>query len=47
MSIRAVDLSDISDKKQRSYYKKLKRLFALDDNRSEEQRENDMADMFW
>ena len=47
MSIRATDLSDISDKKQRSYYKRLKRVFALQDNRSEEQRENDMADMFW
>ena len=45
MGIRAISLEKISDKKQRSYYARLKRLYALPDTRSEDEKENDLADM--
>lgn len=42
MQYRSVDLSKIKDKEQRAHYRKLKRLYALPDNRSEEEKEADM-----
>jgi hypothetical protein len=47
MGYRAVDLSKIKDKKQRDKYKKLKSTYALPDERTEEEKEQDFADAFW
>lgn len=47
MGYRAVDLSKIEDKKQREHYQKLKNKFALPDNRSEEEKEQDFANALW
>lgn len=47
MSYRAVDLSKIKDKKQRDKYKKLKSTYALPDERTEQEKEQDFADAFW
>ena len=47
MEYRAVDLSKIEDKKQQEYYRKLKNKFALPDNRSEEEKEQDFANALW
>lgn len=47
MGYRAVDLSKIKDKKQRDKYKKLKSAYALPDERTEEEKEQDFADAFW
>lgn len=46
MSYRAIDLSKIKDKDMKKYYKKMKRLYALPDLRSEEEKENDFAEAF-
>jgi hypothetical protein len=47
MGYRAVDLSKIEDKKQKDRYKRLKQIWALPDNRTEEEKEQDFADNFW
>lgn len=47
MGYRAVDLSKIEDKKQREHYRKLKNKFALPDNRSVEEKEQDFANALW
>jgi len=47
MGYRAVDLSKIKDKDRRYYYKKLKQKFALPDNRSEEEKEEEFANALW
>ena len=47
MGYRAIDLSKIKDKDQKDHYKKLKNKFALPDNRSEEEKEQDFADSLW
>ena len=47
MGYRAVDLSKIEDKKQREHYQKLKNKFALPDNRSVEEKEQDFANALW
>lgn len=47
MGYRAIDLSKIKDKNEKSKYKKLKQLWALPDNRTREQKENDFASAFW
>ncbi len=44
MEYRAVDLSSISDRKMKSQYMRLKEIFALPDNRSEDEKEQDFAD---
>jgi len=47
MGYRAIDLSKIEDKKQREHYQRLKNKFALPDNRSEEEKEQDFANALW
>ncbi len=47
MGIRAMNTSEISDKKLKEHYKKLQRVYALPDMRSEEEKENDIASMLW
>ena len=47
MGYRAVDLSKIEDKKQKEHYRKLKNKYALPDNRSEEEKEQEFADALW
>ena len=47
MGYRAIDLSKIKEKDEKSKYKKLKKLYALPDMRTEEQKEADFAKAFW
>lgn len=44
MRIRAVSLDEISGKKQKAHYRRLKQIFALPDLRSEQEKERDLAD---
>ena len=46
MSYRAMDLSKIKDKDIKKYYKRMKKIYALPDCRSEEEKENDFAEAF-
>lgn len=46
MGYRALDLSKIKDKEQKAHYRKLKNLYRLPDNRTEEQKESMVADAF-
>ena len=46
MKYRATELSSIKDKETRKFYKKMKRLYALPDERTEEEKENDFAEAF-
>lgn len=46
MGYRAVNLSKIKDKEMRKHYKKMQKLYALPDMRSEEEKENDFAEAF-
>lgn len=46
MEYRAVDLSKIKDKEQKRFYTKMKRLYSLPDNRTQEQKEADMLTAF-
>lgn len=46
MSYRAINLSKIKDKEMRKHYKKMQKLYALPDMRSEEEKENDFAEAF-
>lgn len=43
---RSVKLCDIKDKKQRKFYAKMKAMYKLPDNRSEEQKETDLISAF-
>lgn len=47
MGYRAIDLNKIKDKEERKKYKKLQRQYALPDNRTEEEKEQDFAEAFW
>lgn len=47
MGYRAMDLGKIKDKDEKSRYKKLKKLYALPDMRTPEQKENDFGRAFW
>ena len=47
MSYRAIDLSKIKDEEQKKHYRDLKRDFALPDNRTEEEKEEDFANALW
>ena len=40
---RSMNLEDIKDKEQKKYYEKMKKLYALPDNRTIEQKESDFA----
>lgn len=44
MHYRAINLKDIKDKKQKAFYGKMKKLHALPDRRSQEERERDLAE---
>lgn len=47
MGYRSIDLSKIKDKKQREHYANLQKHWALIDNRSSEEKENDFANALW
>lgn len=47
MEYRAMDLSKIKDKEEKAYYKKMKRIYALPDMRTKEQKEADFGAVFW
>ena len=47
MGYRAIDLNKIKDKEQKKRYRKLQRQYALPDNRTVEEKEQDFANAFW
>lgn len=47
MGYRAIDLNKIKDKEEKKKYRKLQREFALPDNRSKEEKEQDFANSLW
>jgi len=47
MGYRAIDLGKIKDKDEKARYKKLKKLYALPDMRTQEQKEADFGSAFW
>jgi len=47
MGYRAIDLNKIKDKDEKARYKKLQREYALPDNRTEEEKEQDFANALW
>lgn len=47
MGYRAIDLSKIKDKEEKARYKKLKKIYALPDMRTTEQKEADFGKAFW
>ena len=44
MGYRAINIADIKDKEQKKFYKKMKSLYSLPDNRSEEEKEMEMLE---
>lgn len=46
MGYRAINLNEIKDKQQKAHYRKLKRLYKLPDNRTEEEKERMVVDAF-
>ena len=47
MGYRAIDLGKIKDKEEKTRYKKLKKLYALPDMRTQEEKEADFGKAFW
>ena len=47
MGYRAIDVSKIKDKEEKKKYKKLQREYALPDDRTDEEKEQDFAEAFW
>jgi len=47
MGYRAIDLGKIKDKEEKARYKKLKKLYALPDMRTQEEKEADFGKAFW
>mgnify|MGYP003248142868 FL=1 len=47
MEFRTIKLSKIKDKSMKEYYSKMKKLYALPDMRSEEEKEEDFANALW
>lgn len=47
MGYRSVNLAAIKDKEEKKFYKKMKRLYALPDMRTEQQKEADFGAAFW
>lgn len=47
MGYRAMNLSKIKDKEMKSNYKKMQKLYALPDMRTEEEKEADFAEQLW
>ena len=46
LGYREINLSRIKDKEMRNFYKKMKKIYALPDMRTEEEKENDFAEAF-
>ena len=46
MGYRAMNINKIKDKEMKKHYKKMQKLYALPDMRSEEEKENDFAEAF-
>ena len=46
MGYRAININNIKDKEKKKFYKKMKKLYALPDMRSEEEKEYDFAEAF-
>ena len=46
MGYRAINLNKIKDKEMKKHYRKMQKLYALPDMRSEEEKENDFAEAF-
>lgn len=46
LGYREINLSKIKDKEMRNFYKKMKKIYALPDMRTEEEKENDFAEAF-
>lgn len=44
MGYRAINIGDIKDKEQKKFYKKMKSLYSLPDNRSDEEKEIEMLE---
>ncbi len=47
MGYRSIDLGKIKDKDEKARYKKLKKIYALPDMRTKEQKEADFGSAFW
>lgn len=47
MGYRAIDISKIKDKQEQKRYKRLQRQYALPDNRTKEEKEQEFANAFW
>jgi len=47
MGYRSIDLNKIKDKEERKKYKKIKQQWALKDDRTEEEKEQDFANSLW
>ena len=47
MGYRSINISEIKDKTEKNRYKKLKKIYALPDMRTEAQKENDFGSAFW
>lgn len=47
MGYRGIDLGKIKDKEEKARYKKLKKLYALPDMRTQEEKEADFGKAFW
>ena len=47
MGYRAINLAKIKDKEMKAHYKKMKKMWALPDMRSEEEKEVDFANELW
>ena len=47
MGYRAIDLSKIKNKEEKDKYKRLQREWALPDNRTIEEKEQDFANSLW
>ncbi len=47
IALRGVNVAEISDKERRKYYQKLQELYALSDNRTEAEKENDAAEILF
>ena len=47
MGYRVMNLNKIKDKEMKKFYKKMKKLYALPDMRTEEEKESDFAENLW
>ena len=47
MGYRAIDINKIKDKEEKKKYRSLQRQYALPDNRTQEEKEQEFAEAFW